>query len=174
MTDRITAPWTEDTIAALNAFQRSGRMHPFTCGNEQHRMHQTLIAEADGWHCPDETCDYRQNWAPAVMADPNYLAAIQRPGVAEHLALFEAARFYGSPMAAELQRVRQELRKTEDDLGEERRRNAELAGRLAELQRGQALQIHEAQRRIAAVDVPCGELLHGQTINDVITTQELL
>jgi hypothetical protein len=173
MSDRIYAPWDEAQVAALNAFQRSGRGHPFTCGGD-HRMHQTLIAEPDGWHCPDETCDYRQNWALAIMADPNFLTAIERPGVAEHLAVFEAARFYGSPMAAELQRVRQELRKTEDELGAERRRTADLGRRLAIAEaRVQALHVHEAQRRIAAVDVPCGELLHGQSIDD-IPTGELL
>lgn len=152
MSDLIHAPFTEAQIAALNAYQRSGRMHPFTCGGV-HELHQTLIAERDGWRCPDDACDYRQTWAHAVMADPNYLAALERPGVVEHLAVFQAAeRAYGSPALTELAKVRQQLRATEDDLGRERQHTADLTRRLAaEEQRTEALRIElrmlEAIRR---------------------------
>ena len=74
----INAPWTPEQVAALNAFQRSGRMHPFTC-SARHPMHQTLVAEPDGWVCPDDACDYRQKWAHSFMADPDVLASLNAP-----------------------------------------------------------------------------------------------
>ncbi|WP_037606533.1 hypothetical protein [Streptacidiphilus rugosus] len=121
--DRIRAPWDEADVAALNAFQRSGRGHPFTCG-APHRLHQTLIAEPDGWHCPDDSCDFRQEWAYAAMAAaPGFPPALVRPVVPEYRD--------GSPVAAELTKVRQQLRATEFDLGQERQRNVVLAERLA-------------------------------------------
>jgi hypothetical protein len=127
MSDKIRAPFTEAQIAALNAYQRSGRMHPFTCGNEAHELHQTLIAERDGWHCPDEHCDYRQDWAHPWMADPNFVTAVERPGVAEHLAVFQAAeRAYGSPVMAELRKTQGQLRVTEEELALERAKTAAL------------------------------------------------
>lgn len=72
----IEAPWTNEQVAALNEYQRSGRMHPFTCGNrgaEGHRCDPewgggdkgVLRATAAGWICPD--CDYTQNWAHDFM-----------------------------------------------------------------------------------------------------------
>jgi hypothetical protein len=73
--DLIEAPWTTGQVAALNAFQCSGRMHPFACGG-RHQLHQKLTAEVDGWRCPDETCDYRQTWAHAFMGDADVVAAL--------------------------------------------------------------------------------------------------
>lgn len=143
MTDTIRAPWTEQQIAALNAYQRSGRMHPFTCGNEQHKLHQTLIAERDGWYCPDDACDYRQDWAAAWMADPAALEAMGPPwpepsAAAKAAVAQQLARSY----ASQLRLVRQQLRDTERDLGLERQRTAELSGRL------EALLIQTAIQRI--------------------------
>jgi hypothetical protein len=69
VTDRITAPWTTEQVAALNRFQREGRLHPFTCGNEHPGHHGTLIASGKGWYCPVTGCDYEQNWAHDFMAD---------------------------------------------------------------------------------------------------------
>lgn len=63
--ERIHAPWTPEQVAALNSWQRTGYLHPFTCGkNSEHRV---LVATPDGWMCED--CDYRQDWAHAFMAD---------------------------------------------------------------------------------------------------------
>jgi hypothetical protein len=73
--DLIRPPWSERQVATLNRLQASGLMHPFTCG-AAHPLHQTLIAETDGWHCPDESCDYRQDWAHSFMADPDAVAAL--------------------------------------------------------------------------------------------------
>ncbi|MGE5510507.1 MAG: hypothetical protein ACM31O_04545 [Bacteroidota bacterium] len=77
----IKAPWTPEQVEALNAYQRSGRFHPFTCGNDRfdqaHAVYTItnglsdygiLIATEQGWICP--CCDYRQDWAHAAMAQP--------------------------------------------------------------------------------------------------------
>jgi hypothetical protein len=60
------APWSDDQVASLNAFQAAGVLHPFTCGGE--RCRAVLMAEADGWHCP-AGCGYKQTWAHPFMAD---------------------------------------------------------------------------------------------------------
>jgi hypothetical protein len=72
-TATITPPWTEQQVATLNAFQRSGIAHPFTCGAQHHGSHRTLIATERGWECPDDECTYEQRWAHAFMADPRTL-----------------------------------------------------------------------------------------------------
>lgn len=72
MKDVIRAPWTPAQVSTLNEFQRRGGMHPFTCGREHGSPSPTLVAKTDGWHCPGTshtTCDYRQDWAHAFMAD---------------------------------------------------------------------------------------------------------
>lgn len=51
--------FTEDEVKSLNEFQKSGIMHPFTCG----KCSNDLIATTDGWKCEDEKCDYVQDWA---------------------------------------------------------------------------------------------------------------
>lgn len=86
MTDEIYQPWTPEQVDALNAYQRSGAFHPFTCGRdrgnaahsayaEQHdEDNGQLVATSEGWKCP--VCNYRQAWAHSFMADPTLL---QRP-----------------------------------------------------------------------------------------------
>lgn len=59
----ITPPWTDDQVRALNAYQRRGDRHPFTCGGEY--CGANLVATRDGWKCPD--CNYTQNWAHDFM-----------------------------------------------------------------------------------------------------------
>jgi hypothetical protein len=67
----IQAPWSEDQVRNLNAFQRSGRMHPFTCGwRSEHGGEGILVATAAGWECPADGCEYRQTWALPFMAQP--------------------------------------------------------------------------------------------------------
>ncbi|WP_329217380.1 hypothetical protein [Streptomyces microflavus] len=70
MTDTITAPWTSEQVAALEAFQTASGMRPFTCGADQHSLPPRLVPSHSGWYCPDPACDYRQDWAHAFMADP--------------------------------------------------------------------------------------------------------
>lgn len=108
MSDTIRPPWTPEQVAALNAFQRCGRVHPFTCGVCRDRDTDALVAKieaaraagepdppwksggqhalvatADGWVC--ETCDYTQDWAHAFMAEPPpphpFAAHMETPGV---------------------------------------------------------------------------------------------
>lgn len=68
----FVAPWTAEQVTHLNAFQRSGRMHPFTCGQrDQHPNSEgVLVATEAGWHCPAMGCDYQQDWAHTFMAAP--------------------------------------------------------------------------------------------------------
>lgn len=72
MTDpaRITPPWDDATVTALNNYQRAGRMHPFTCRvNSRH----VLTATPTGWICEHD--GYRQDWAHTFMTEP----ALGRP-----------------------------------------------------------------------------------------------
>lgn len=59
MMNKIEAPFTDEQVDLLNAYQRSGRFHPYTCG----QCRQVLIATPTGWKCPSVACDYKQNWA---------------------------------------------------------------------------------------------------------------
>jgi len=59
----VRAPWTDDQVASLVAFQRDARWHEFTCG----RCGATLNPRSDGWHCWRD--DYRQDWAHEFMTD---------------------------------------------------------------------------------------------------------
>ena len=72
MSDLITAPWTEEQVAALNDYQRGGWMHPFTCHDNA-----VLVATAAGWTCL--SCDFTQDWAHAFMADREAHAAMRGP-----------------------------------------------------------------------------------------------
>lgn len=71
---RITVPWTQEQVDALNDYQRAGFMHPYTCpdrGDGRHIQRSDedlgqLLATPSGWICRD--CLYRQNWAHAASA----------------------------------------------------------------------------------------------------------
>jgi hypothetical protein len=71
----IKAPFTPDQVEALNRYQKIAHFHPFTCGSgnrtdEKHLDGEgVLVATPDGWKCP--YCDYTQDWAHAVMAQPH-------------------------------------------------------------------------------------------------------
>lgn len=72
----ISAPWTDEQVLALNTFQVSGLMHPFTCGyREDHYVVDTgtLVATHLGFVCPYRPCEYTQDWAHEWMADPDFL-----------------------------------------------------------------------------------------------------
>lgn len=64
----LLAPFTYGQVQSLNKFQKSGRMHPFTCGGKHVGQAPILVAGRDGWTCPDDTCPYTQNWAHGFMA----------------------------------------------------------------------------------------------------------
>jgi hypothetical protein len=73
MTEKISAPWTDEQVTNLNAYQQGDVWHPFTCGNDS--RHRDLVATRDGWICPD--CDYTQNWAHGFMADAEQLSRVK-------------------------------------------------------------------------------------------------
>jgi hypothetical protein len=67
----LGAPWTPEQVENLNAYQKSGKMHPFTC--EYRSDHYSadegiLVATPSGWECPYEHCTYMQFWAHDWMA----------------------------------------------------------------------------------------------------------
>jgi hypothetical protein len=64
----VSAPFTTNQVASLNAYQTEGAAHPFTCGVSGCR--EALKATAAGWVCP--RCDYRQTLAHAFMADGSW------------------------------------------------------------------------------------------------------
>jgi hypothetical protein len=63
---KISAPWTDDQIASLNAYQKSGVFHEYTCRNDG--CPAFLMATPAGWVCA-VSCSYTQNWAYALMTD---------------------------------------------------------------------------------------------------------
>jgi len=89
MSDQVVPLWTQEQIDALNAWQNSGRVHPFTCGNNRgdaaHKAYAEehggdwgqLVATPEGWICPVPGCGYTQKWAHAFMADPNVLKGME-------------------------------------------------------------------------------------------------
>lgn len=72
----VTAPWTDEQVEALWAWQHSAYVHPYTCGNrddnhpheDEFGDHGVLRPTNDGWTCP--FCDYRQDWAHAFSFGP--------------------------------------------------------------------------------------------------------
>lgn len=66
MNDRIEPPWTPEQVAALNRFQQTGFMHPFTCP-DHHGGDRDLTATPEGWVCLK--CGYTQKWAHRFMLD---------------------------------------------------------------------------------------------------------
>jgi hypothetical protein len=62
--------WTPEQVGNLNAYQRAGIMHPFTCGN-RHPGERELVATIYGWICT--CCDWQQGWAHDFMLDGSAL-----------------------------------------------------------------------------------------------------
>lgn len=69
----MSLTWAVATqVAELNAYQKRGDVHPFTCGSgnrtdEKHLDGEgVLVATESGWMCP--YCDYKQGWAHDFMA----------------------------------------------------------------------------------------------------------
>ncbi len=66
MSEIVKVPWTSEQVTALNLYQKSGLMHPYTCdGNRKDKKHLdgegVLAATESGWICP--YCSYTQDWA---------------------------------------------------------------------------------------------------------------
>lgn len=68
MMGKIYAPWTPEQVDALNAFQRLGYVHPYTCSGHEGDGNRDLIATRAGWICCH--CDYKQGWAHVGMLNP--------------------------------------------------------------------------------------------------------
>jgi hypothetical protein len=68
--------FTPDEVESLNAYQKSGMFHPFTCGsgNRTDDKHLDgegiLVATEDGWTC--SYCEYKQDWAHDWMKDGSW------------------------------------------------------------------------------------------------------
>jgi hypothetical protein len=62
----VKAPFTDDQIQSINAYQMSGAFHPFTCGTPGCRA--VLMATRDGMIC--NTChQWHQDWVHTEMAN---------------------------------------------------------------------------------------------------------
>lgn len=65
----VAAPWSDDQVASLNAFQRAPNWHEFTCPRCRTALVATLAHT--GWRCPID--DYTQNWALEFMTNWKWL-----------------------------------------------------------------------------------------------------
>jgi len=63
----VCAPWTDEQVANLNEYQQRGMFHPFTC--QCPHPGRVLVAERDGWKCPNGKCGHKQTWAHIAMAN---------------------------------------------------------------------------------------------------------
>ena len=82
---KILAPFTDDQVASLNAYQESEYVHPYTCGADFCHDRDVigedfpLAADRAGLHCIGGSgCDYRQEWAHAWTADWSWRTAERR------------------------------------------------------------------------------------------------
>lgn len=78
----VTAPFTPEQVLRLNAFQISGRYHPYMC-RWPHDEQVRLVATLHGLVCP-RRCLYTQDWALASTASyPSFgrapLAPLESP-----------------------------------------------------------------------------------------------
>lgn len=64
---QIYSPWSAGQVDALNRWQQTPTVHPFTCGNT-HPGDNRLFATQQGWRCPH--CDWKQDWAWEFMTVP--------------------------------------------------------------------------------------------------------
>lgn len=55
--------FTPEKVTKLNAYQQSGRCHPYTCESRHANTEAVLVATVRGWICP--YCDYTQDWVHA-------------------------------------------------------------------------------------------------------------
>jgi hypothetical protein len=58
----VKAPWTDEQIDALERFQQTPGVHPYTC--PQHSTRE-LVATRRGWIC--RYCEYTQDWANDLL-----------------------------------------------------------------------------------------------------------
>lgn len=61
------APWELEVVGALWARQKDPNKHPYTCVTHGTAV---LIPTYNGWVCPDDECDYTQDWCHFLDAYP--------------------------------------------------------------------------------------------------------
>lgn len=67
--ETIHAPWTQEQVAKLNAFQNLGYVHEYTCPVDHPGINVSVLwATTAGWVCP--ACSYTQDWARASSLEP--------------------------------------------------------------------------------------------------------
>ncbi|EIU51607.1 MULTISPECIES: hypothetical protein [Mycobacteriaceae] len=78
-------PWTDDEVANINDFQRSGAMHPLTCGCGPQDdgdffdwPNRVRVAHSDGLHCPNGRCSVQTTHVDRGIADGSLLRSIQQ------------------------------------------------------------------------------------------------
>jgi hypothetical protein len=65
----MKAPWTDEQVKKLKAWQANDRYHAFTCPGHHNNCfdHRKLIPTNEGWIC---ACgEYRQDWAHDFMVN---------------------------------------------------------------------------------------------------------
>lgn len=72
---KTEAPFTEEQISNINAWQKSGFVHQLTCPeNDKHPHGEKMFAIEIGMFCPE--CDgLQQEWVPTLVADGTGLAS---------------------------------------------------------------------------------------------------
>lgn len=159
MSEHIVAPWTRKQVAALNEFQQSGLMHPFTCGQRDEHPHNAglLVATRAGWRCPAYGCRYEQDWAHAFMADREALRRMRSGAPLQA----EPASTPAEPVCTpehEIAELRDQLTALQRKLGAARNVELQLRGqvRSAEAELGRLRPaLAEALERVRELSAPC-------------------
>ena len=95
-TGTVTAPWSDEQIQALAAWQADPTKHAYTCETSEHGP---LTVTRDALVCETAGCGYRQTWALDHVSPPSSPMAEAFAEMAEQLQPFrefaagERARF---------------------------------------------------------------------------------
>ena len=63
--DKVTAPFDDNQVRRINAFQKNNKFHPFTCSTDGCKV-RVLHAEKTRMIC--RGCGYVQYWVYSIMA----------------------------------------------------------------------------------------------------------
>lgn len=75
----VHAPFTEEQVACIRAYQDSPIFHSFTCcangnnGSIKHSDSRILGVKSEGMFCVHAGCGYTQEWVHGFMAEYNPL-----------------------------------------------------------------------------------------------------
>ncbi|WP_070953311.1 hypothetical protein [Mycobacteroides chelonae] len=76
-------PWTDGEVRNINDFQRSGAIHPYTCGcgpsdNDGFDWpNRVLVAHNDGLHCPNDRCPVQTTHIYQDITDGSLVRQVQ-------------------------------------------------------------------------------------------------